>query len=162
MVQPIMERQTHDRVRLEGMNVHIENLSDRIEAIEVIYNMRAGKNVMLDTMTDRLNEVNIRLREANADLFNKIMQHDELLSTLTIATSKSQHSSEIAVSKTLIITNLYIEKRNEAFQNRLGQVLSVLLVAVERPNEKFPGLPAGAIQAYFSQQKEHPISKHSS
>ena len=49
---------------MEGMNVHMQNLSDRIEAIEVIYNMRAGKNVMLDTMTDRLNEANIRNREA--------------------------------------------------------------------------------------------------
>jgi hypothetical protein len=64
MVKPVIERQTNDRVRVEGMNVHLENLSDRIEAIEVIYNMRAGKNVMLDTMTDRLNEANIRNREA--------------------------------------------------------------------------------------------------
>ena len=50
------------------------------------------------------------------------MKHDELLSTLTIATSKSQQSSEIAVSDIILVLIIYesIEKRNEEFQTRPG------------------------------------------
>jgi hypothetical protein len=42
------------------MDVHMGNISDRLEAIEVLYNMKKGKNVMLDTLTDRINEAVIQ------------------------------------------------------------------------------------------------------
>jgi len=42
------------------MDVHMGNISDRLEAIEVLYNMKKGKNLMLDTLTDRINEAVIQ------------------------------------------------------------------------------------------------------
>jgi hypothetical protein len=56
LVKPVCDRQLEDRVRLEGIDVHLSNVSDRLEAIEVLYNMKKGKNVMLDALTDRINQ----------------------------------------------------------------------------------------------------------
>ena len=45
-----------DRITLKSHGINLINLSERLEAIEVIYDMRKGQNVMLDTLVDRLNE----------------------------------------------------------------------------------------------------------
>jgi len=45
-----------DRTTVKTLEAQCLKLTARLEAIEVIYDMREGQNVMLDCMTDRLNK----------------------------------------------------------------------------------------------------------
>jgi len=63
MFQPMLEQRLEDRTTVKSLQAHCLKLSARLEAIEVLYDMREGQNVMLDSLTDRLNKHNIKHRE---------------------------------------------------------------------------------------------------
>ena len=50
IMRPVILRQLEDRTSLKSQGVNMVNLAERVEAIEIIYNMHDGQNVMLDTL----------------------------------------------------------------------------------------------------------------
>lgn len=89
-----MLRQVEDRIKLKVQTVNLENLAERIEAIEIIYNMHEGQNVMLDTLQERLNDHTIEHKKVQHKLGERLTQVEELLQDLKITSQTSQTGSE--------------------------------------------------------------------
>jgi hypothetical protein len=73
----------------------MENLAERVEAIETIYDMRKGQNVMLDTLVDRLNDHTIGHKRVQQNLDDRLSTLEDAMKNMTMELGHATRTSKI-------------------------------------------------------------------
>lgn len=103
----------------------MENLAERVEAIETIYDMRKGQNVMLDTLVDRLNDHTIGHKRVQQNLDDRLSTLEDAMKNMTMELGHATRTSKI-VCQEMLTFRKDIDKYYEYFDGQCKSNLMIL------------------------------------